>query len=86
MGVVFMTAHWRNCGPRLMNETPSRKRALVTGGSGGIGSAICRRLASDGFSVIVHANNNLAGAQALAAELMAAGGRAQAVAIMFFQP
>ena len=56
------------------------KRALVTGGSGGIGSAICRRLAADGFSVIVHANNNRATAQALAADIVAAGGQAQAVA------
>ena len=56
------------------------KYALVTGGSGGIGSAICRRLAGDGFSVIVHANTNLAGAQALAADILATGGQAQAVA------
>ena len=60
--------------------TTSLKRALVTGGSGGIGSAICRRLATDGFSVIVHANNNLATAQALAAGIVADGGQAQAVA------
>ena len=56
------------------------KRALVTGGSGGIGAAICRRLATDGFSVIVHANSNLATAQALAADIMIEGGQAQAVA------
>ncbi|MDW5443349.1 3-oxoacyl-ACP reductase FabG [Polaromonas sp. SM01] len=56
------------------------KRALVTGGSGGIGSAICRRLAADGFSVIVHANINLATAQAVAADIVAQGGQAQAVA------
>ncbi|GAB3470784.1 3-oxoacyl-ACP reductase FabG [Polaromonas eurypsychrophila] len=56
------------------------KRALVTGGSGGIGSAICRRLATDGYSVIVHANGNLATAQALAADIVAGGGLAQAIA------
>ena len=56
------------------------KRALVTGGSGGIGSAISRRLAADGFSVIVHANSNLATAQALVASIVAEGGQAQAVA------
>jgi 3-oxoacyl-[acyl-carrier protein] reductase len=60
-------------------STPSR-RALVTGGSGGIGSAICRRLAADGYSVIVHANGNLDKAQAVAAEIAAGGGQAQAVA------
>jgi 3-oxoacyl-[acyl-carrier protein] reductase len=58
----------------------SPKRALVTGGSGGIGSAISRRLAADGFEVIVHANSQLAAAQALAAGIAAGGGQAQAVA------
>ena len=64
-----------------MSETPLlRKRALVTGGSGGIGSAICRQLASDGFDVLVHANSNLDAAQSLAGEIQAAGGCAQALA------
>ena len=45
------------------------RRALVTGGSGGIGSAICRHLARAGCEVIVHAHRNLAAAQALAAEI-----------------
>jgi 3-oxoacyl-[acyl-carrier protein] reductase len=56
------------------------KRALVTGGSGGIGAAICRRLAADGLHVTVHANSRLPEAQRLAAEIAAAGGSAQAVA------
>ena len=60
--------------------TTALKRALVTGGSGGIGAAICRRLSSDGLHVIVHANQRLAAAQALAAEIVAGGGQAQAVA------
>jgi 3-oxoacyl-[acyl-carrier protein] reductase len=60
--------------------TTVRKRALVTGGSGGLGSAICVRLAADGLRVIVHANSNLAAAQALAQRIEADGGHAQAVA------
>ena len=39
------------------------KRALVTGGSGDLGGAICRQLAADGVHVVVHANANLGRAQ-----------------------
>ncbi len=56
------------------------KRALVTGGSGGIGAAICRRLAADGCYVYVHANRNLAKAVALVEEIRKAGGVAEAIA------
>jgi 3-oxoacyl-[acyl-carrier protein] reductase len=56
------------------------KRALVTGGSGSLGAAICRRLGADGCHVYVHANSRLEEAQAVAAAIIAAGGSAQAVA------
>jgi len=58
----------------------TRLRALVTGGSGGIGAATCRRLAADGRHVIVHAHRNLEAARALAAELAAQGASAEALA------
>lgn len=61
-------------------STTSLKRALVTGGSGDLGGAICRKLAGDGLHVIVHANGNLARAEALAAELLSANGSAEAIA------
>ncbi|MBX6743278.1 MAG: SDR family oxidoreductase, partial [Acetobacteraceae bacterium] len=57
----------------------SARRALVTGGASPLGSAICRRLAADGLRVVVHAHAGLARAKALAAEIRAAGGEAQAV-------
>ena len=56
------------------------KRALVTGGSGTIGAAVCRQLARDGCQVIVHANKNLEHARHLAEEIIADGGAAAAVA------
>lgn len=56
------------------------KRALVTGGSGAIGSAVCRQLANDGHEVIVHANSNLEVAQQLVDEIRSKGGIARAVA------
>lgn len=56
------------------------KRALVTGGSGGIGAAIARRLAQDGLHVIVHAHRNLAQAEVVAQEIRASAGSAETVA------
>ena len=61
------------------NATPPR-RALVTGGSGDLGGAICHQLASDGLHVIVHANGNLARAETVVAAIQHAGGSAEAVA------
>ena len=57
----------------------SPKRALVTGGSGEIGAAICRRLARDGHFVYVHARSGTQTAENLAREIMTAGGQAQAL-------
>jgi 3-oxoacyl-[acyl-carrier protein] reductase len=55
------------------------KRALVTGGSGAIGTAVSRRLASEGCHVYVHAHSNGQQAEKIAAEIIAGGGSARAV-------
>ena len=59
---------------------PPRRRALVTGGSGEIGAAICRQLAAAGVHVLIHAHANLEAAAVLARELNAAGCAADSVA------
>jgi 3-oxoacyl-[acyl-carrier protein] reductase len=56
------------------------KRALVTGGSGAIGGAVCRVLAQGGCHVVVHAHSGLALAEERAASLRAEGHSAEALA------
>ncbi|MCU7924280.1 MAG: 3-oxoacyl-ACP reductase FabG [Candidatus Thiodiazotropha sp. (ex Dulcina madagascariensis)] len=53
------------------------KRALITGGSGDIGSAICRRLCSPDTHVIVHANSNPDRAESVAQSVRDKGGSAE---------
>ncbi|MCB6182902.1 3-oxoacyl-ACP reductase FabG [Leeia sp. TBRC 13508] len=55
------------------------KKALVTGGSGAIGAAVCQKLASMGFHVVIHANRQRDRADALAADITAAGGAADVI-------
>lgn len=52
-----------------MSET---RRAVVVGGAGGIGGAVCRKLAADGFRVVI-ADFNLEGARSVQAELQGSG-------------
>ena len=55
------------------------KVALVTGGGVGIGQAIAQALSAAGATVVVHAHQHLAAAEALARSLEAAGGKAAAI-------
>lgn len=60
-------------------STTTRKVAIVTGASRGIGAEITRRLAADGFAVAVNYANSAADAEALVAQLRDAGGEAVAI-------
>lgn len=55
------------------------RRALVTGGSGGIGRAVCLALGETGFEVIVHACTHMDRAEAVAQTIRDKGGAAEAV-------
>ena len=55
------------------------KRALVTGGSGALGAAMCRALGAAGRHVYVHANHGVQQAERIAAQIAAAGGSAAVV-------
>lgn len=56
--------------PKVKTESNAKVRsALVTGGSGGIGSAICRMLAGAGMNVLVGYSRDAARAEALCAEI-----------------
>ena len=56
------------------------KRALVTGASGALGSAIAARLAAEGAHLLLHANSRPEAVQAQADALVAAGGSAEVLA------
>ena len=59
-----------------MSERLAGKTVWITGGSRGIGAAIARRLAADGFPVIINYRRDVAGAEAVASQIREAGGEA----------
>ncbi|MGF0164064.1 SDR family NAD(P)-dependent oxidoreductase [Streptomyces koyangensis] len=61
--------------------TSRQPLTVVTGGSRGIGAAVCARLAADGHDVVVGYRSGRAAAEAVAERVRAAGRRALAVAV-----
>lgn len=59
-----------------MGNRPGRPQALVAGGSGGIGSAICRALADDGFDLALTYHRNAEAAESTAKEVVDHGAAA----------
>jgi 3-oxoacyl-[acyl-carrier protein] reductase len=59
-----------------MTETVQEKAALVTGGSRGIGRAICQRLAADSYTVVINYVARQDAAQETLHSIESSGGRA----------
>ncbi|MEH7344739.1 SDR family oxidoreductase [Bacillus sp. JJ1532] len=61
---------------KTSTETHDLRVALVTGGSGGIGHAIVKKLADNGFAVAVHYSSNKLRADTIVDEIVQQGGKA----------
>ena len=60
----------------MLNERTSRKVALVTGGSGGLGGALVRCFSEGGYAVVIHYFKGKTNAEDLCGKITGAGGNA----------
>lgn len=60
-------------------EDAGLKNALIIGASGGIGEAICKKLAKEGYNIGIHYNSNKSKAEALAESLSSETVKAQVI-------
>ena len=65
----------------MTHASTEKKSAIVTGSSQGIGRAVAKRLASDGFPVVVNYAGNATKAKEVVAEIKAGDGGRQAIAV-----
>jgi 3-oxoacyl-[acyl-carrier protein] reductase len=65
----------------MAHASMEKKSAIVTGSSQGIGRAVAKRLASDGFLVVVNYAGNATKAKEVVAEIKAGDGGRQAIAV-----
>lgn len=63
-----------------MSDSLAGRTALVTGGSRGIGAAVCRTLAASGAAVAINCRERIGQAEQVASEIVTHGGRAVAIA------
>jgi len=60
-----------------MTEDKQQKTAIVTGGSKGIGRAICVNLAASGYYIVINYMGDKAGAEQTLSQVIAAGGEGE---------
>lgn len=64
---------------RQVAQTGGNKTVIITGASGGIGSAIALKLAQNGYNLVLNYRSNAKGAQELVESIKSSGGNAIAV-------